>query len=59
MKAKVTELEREIVGRVITLSRVIKKRSKKLIPKMNQRGLRVTALKGSIEKSPILLSHYR
>ena len=34
------------------------KKSKELIPKRMQRGLRVLPLQGSIEKSPILLSQY-
>ena len=36
----------------------ITKRSKVLIPKRMQRGLRVITLQGAIEKSPILLSQY-
>ena len=36
----------------------IKKRSKELIPKRMQRGLRVITLQGAIEKIPILLSQY-
>jgi hypothetical protein len=32
------------------------KKSKELIPKRMQRGLRVITLQGAIEKSPILLS---
>ena len=38
--------------------RTIKKRSKELILKRMQRGLRVITLQGTIEKSPILLSKY-
>ena len=33
-------------------------RSKELIPKRMQKGLRVITLQGAIEKSPILLSQY-
>jgi hypothetical protein len=36
----------------------IKKRSKELIPKRMQRGLRVITLQGATEKNPILLSLY-
>ena len=35
-----------------------KKRSKELIPKRRQIGLRVITLQGAIEKSPILLLQY-
>ena len=42
------------VGRAITLEREPSKRSKELIPKRMQRGLRVITLQGAIEKSPIL-----
>ena len=38
--------------------RAIKKRSKEMIPKRMQIGLRVITLQGAIEKSPILLSQY-
>ena len=49
----------KIVGRAITLEREShQKRSKELIPKRMQRGLRVITLQGAIEKSPILLSQY-
>ena len=34
------------------------KRSKELIPKRMQKGLRVITLQGAIEKNPILLSQY-
>ena len=48
-----------IVGRAITLERERhKKRSKELITKRMQKGLRVITLQGAIEKSPILLSQY-
>ena len=36
----------------------LQKRSKELITKRMQRGLRVITLQGAIEKSPILLSQY-
>ena len=47
-----------IVGRAITVERVLKKRSKELIQEMKQRRLRVMSLQGAIEKSPILLLQY-
>ena len=43
-----------IVGRAITLE----KRSKELILKRMQRGLRMITFQGAIEKRPILLSQY-
>ena len=46
-----------IVRRAITIERAIKKRSKELIPKKQQR-LRAITLQGEIEKSPILQSQY-
>ena len=42
-----------IVVRAITLGRAIKKRSKKLIPKIKQRIIIAITLQGPIEKSPI------
>ena len=48
-----------IVGRAITLERKPSKKSKELIPKRMQKGLRVITLQGAIEKSTILLSYYR
>ena len=45
-----------IVGKAITLER--EPRSKEMIPKRMQEGLRVITLQGAIEKSPILLSQY-
>ena len=47
-----------MVGKAITLQRVIKKRSKELIMKNKQRILSSITLQGAIEKSLILLSKY-
>ena len=48
-----------IVRRAINDGRVIKKRSKELIPKIKQRRLRAITLQEPIEKNPIMLSQYR
>ena len=47
-----------IVGRAITIKCEIMERSKEIIPKMNERQLRVITSQGAIEKSPILLFQY-
>ena len=57
-KRKATFIAIAIVGRAITIEKVIKKRSKELMSKFKHRQLRTINLKGALEKSPILMSQY-
>ena len=50
---RATTIAITIVGRAITIRTIIKKRSKRIVPKMKQKRARI--LKGAIDKIPILL----